>query len=199
MAASKIAWFGEILGVQPRIRLLRSFDQVSHMYLGYALWMREEIGGETRDFRLLTIGGAMEDRMRPVPHPLGTFLIAFYCWVTIAFFGADLLDIVYARAIRGAVDPAQAAAVFAKASDFLLLVVGLSVLASLGAIGTSWGASLPRSLFLASAVLILGELLAPVVLRPLALGPGAGAWVRFLLSASASVLGLLGLTKFLLR
>ena len=30
---SKIAWEGEVLSVQPRIRLTRSFDQCSHGYL----------------------------------------------------------------------------------------------------------------------------------------------------------------------
>jgi hypothetical protein len=34
---SKVAWSGEIAGVQPRIDLLRSFDQRQHSYLGYLL------------------------------------------------------------------------------------------------------------------------------------------------------------------
>ena len=37
MPNKKIAWKGRVLSVQPRIRLLRSFDQRSHSYLGYAL------------------------------------------------------------------------------------------------------------------------------------------------------------------
>jgi len=33
----KIDWHGEITSVQPRFRLMRSFDQRHHTYLGYAL------------------------------------------------------------------------------------------------------------------------------------------------------------------
>ena len=32
-----LAWQGTLLGIQPRIRLTRSFDERSHTYLGYAL------------------------------------------------------------------------------------------------------------------------------------------------------------------
>lgn len=39
-----------LISVQPRIRLGRSFDQRSHTYLGYALRVRGNIGGEDREF-----------------------------------------------------------------------------------------------------------------------------------------------------
>ena len=45
----KLAWEGDVLSVQPRIRLTRSFDERSHTYLGYALRLRGSIGGETRE------------------------------------------------------------------------------------------------------------------------------------------------------
>jgi hypothetical protein len=48
----KIAWSGRIVAVQPRIRLTRSFDQWSHSYLGYALFMEGVINGETRPFSI---------------------------------------------------------------------------------------------------------------------------------------------------
>jgi len=47
---SKIAWRGLVLAVQPRIRLIRSFDQRHHGYLGYALRLRGEVGGQDREF-----------------------------------------------------------------------------------------------------------------------------------------------------
>ena len=47
---TKVAWSGEILGVQPRIDLLRSFDQRQHSYLGYLLLLRGEAGGQGREF-----------------------------------------------------------------------------------------------------------------------------------------------------
>jgi len=49
-APTKIMWRGEILGVQPRIRLTRSFDERSHTYLGYSLRVRGTVGDEAREF-----------------------------------------------------------------------------------------------------------------------------------------------------
>ncbi len=53
--AGKTSWEGVILSVQPRIRLMRSFDQQSHSYLGYVLRLRGAIGGEAREF-LVAVG-----------------------------------------------------------------------------------------------------------------------------------------------
>jgi hypothetical protein len=58
MPANKVAWSGTLTSVQPRIRLLRSFDQRSHSYLGYVLRVDGTIGGETREF-LVAIGEAV--------------------------------------------------------------------------------------------------------------------------------------------
>jgi hypothetical protein len=33
---TSVSWQGAILGIQPRIRLTRSFDERAHTYLGYA-------------------------------------------------------------------------------------------------------------------------------------------------------------------
>lgn len=50
MAEEKRAWRGEILAVQPRIRLTRSFDERYHSYLGYLLRVRGEVGSAPRVF-----------------------------------------------------------------------------------------------------------------------------------------------------
>jgi hypothetical protein len=47
---AKIPWRGKLTSVQPRIRLTRSFDQVSHTYLGYALRVDGIIGDENLEF-----------------------------------------------------------------------------------------------------------------------------------------------------
>lgn len=44
--APKFTWQGKITSVQPRIRLLRSFDHRHHTYLGYVLGIDGDIGGE---------------------------------------------------------------------------------------------------------------------------------------------------------
>lgn len=57
-APHKISWSGEVLGVQPRIDLGRSFDQRQHSYLGYVLFLRGAAGGEAREFSLRIGPGA---------------------------------------------------------------------------------------------------------------------------------------------
>lgn len=42
----KIEWSGRIQAVQPRIRLMRSFDERSHSYQGYVLRLEGTIGDE---------------------------------------------------------------------------------------------------------------------------------------------------------
>lgn len=53
--AEKVPWNGVLVSVQPRIRLNRSFDQRSYVYLGYTLSIRGRIGSETREF-LIGVG-----------------------------------------------------------------------------------------------------------------------------------------------
>jgi hypothetical protein len=57
----KVEWEGEVLSVQPRIRLMRSFDQRSHSYLGYVLRIRGTLAGETTDF-VVAIGKAAHEK-----------------------------------------------------------------------------------------------------------------------------------------
>ena len=47
---SKLTWTGRVISVQPRIRLTRSFDQLSHTYLGYCLIIHGAINGEEAEF-----------------------------------------------------------------------------------------------------------------------------------------------------
>jgi hypothetical protein len=46
----KVSWSGKIISVQPRIRLIRSFDQRTHSYLGYTLTIQGCVDGEERTF-----------------------------------------------------------------------------------------------------------------------------------------------------
>jgi len=57
---AKIHWDGEILSVQPRIRLSRSFDQSSHSYLGYVVRIRGVLAGEAREYVVALGKGAHE-------------------------------------------------------------------------------------------------------------------------------------------
>ena len=51
----KLPFNGALISIQPRIRLLRSFDQRSHSYLGYSLRINGVIGDQQREF-LVGIG-----------------------------------------------------------------------------------------------------------------------------------------------
>ncbi|HUU45922.1 MAG TPA: hypothetical protein VM118_09330 [Acidobacteriota bacterium] len=48
--SQKMEWQGELVSVQARIRLWRSFDQRSHSYLGYVFRVRGTTDGEQREF-----------------------------------------------------------------------------------------------------------------------------------------------------
>jgi len=48
--AEKLAWNGKLTSVQPRIGLLRSFDQRSHTYLGYILQVEGNLVEKEREF-----------------------------------------------------------------------------------------------------------------------------------------------------
>ena len=76
----KIAWHGRVKAVQPRIRLLRSFDERHHSYQGYVLHIDGTCGDETGEF-LIAVGKAAHEKHRfhagmevsglavPVPDP----------------------------------------------------------------------------------------------------------------------------------
>jgi len=51
----KVAWTGRLLAVQPRIRLMRSFDQRHHGYLGYVLRISGVCNDENKEF-LVAVG-----------------------------------------------------------------------------------------------------------------------------------------------
>ena len=55
----KLNWQGTLVAIQPRIRLIRSFDQRSHTYLGFALRIQGIIGDDDREF-LVGIGQAAQ-------------------------------------------------------------------------------------------------------------------------------------------
>jgi hypothetical protein len=57
----KISWSGRLIAVQPRIRLLRSFDQRNHNHLGYSLFISGVVDGQEREF-LLGIGKAAQTK-----------------------------------------------------------------------------------------------------------------------------------------
>jgi len=59
----KIPWSGQLVGVQPRIRLLRSYDERQHSYHGYVLRINGTCGTETGQF-LIAVGEGAHKKHR---------------------------------------------------------------------------------------------------------------------------------------
>ena len=56
----KVAWSGRLVSLQPRIRLMRSFDERNHSYLGYVLCVDGRCGDEAGKFVIAVGKGAHE-------------------------------------------------------------------------------------------------------------------------------------------
>ena len=61
--AEKVAWSGRLVGIQPRIRLTRSFDERQHSYQGYVLRIEGTCGEETGEF-LIAVGKSAHEKHR---------------------------------------------------------------------------------------------------------------------------------------
>ncbi|HXW68274.1 MAG TPA: hypothetical protein VEJ88_01595 [Dissulfurispiraceae bacterium] len=59
----KISWSGKVVSVQPRIRMLRSFDERSHSYLGYTLQINGSVNEEEHTFTV-AVGKAAQERQQ---------------------------------------------------------------------------------------------------------------------------------------
>ena len=57
----KLFFKGTLISIQPRIRLIRSFDELSHSYLGYAIKITGTIDGNDRGFSI-GIGKAAHEK-----------------------------------------------------------------------------------------------------------------------------------------
>jgi hypothetical protein len=64
MMNAALAFSGEVIAVKARIRLLRSFDEVSHQYQGYTLVMRGAVDGARRDEFRVAVGPAAHEKHR---------------------------------------------------------------------------------------------------------------------------------------
>ncbi len=84
----KTQWSGKVISVQPRIHLIRSFDQRSHGYLGYALEVYGIVGGKERTFHIgigngaaakyqFRVGDVISGKSEVVPNPR-TEVVEYY-------------------------------------------------------------------------------------------------------------------------
>jgi hypothetical protein len=59
----KVEWSGRIVAVQPRIRLMRSFDERHHSYQGFVLRIDGTCGGQVGEF-LIAVGEGAHEKHR---------------------------------------------------------------------------------------------------------------------------------------
>jgi hypothetical protein len=131
------------------------------------------------------------DRQEIPVRTFGSLAVGLYAWVAAVSFGAVLLDIVYSRLV------AEARTAFAEEADFLLLVSAVTIVAAFGAIVLAWNAKAARNLCIASLVIVVSGLFAPVLLSPYLQGAGSslGTGIRLAISGLASLLAFLGFYK----
>ncbi len=100
---AKTSWRGRVTSVQARIRLLRSFDERSHSYLGYVLRLNGEVSGELREFSVAVgkaaqakhefqVGFEASGEAVPVPDPR-TEPAEFYKASKLKVLGSTLDDL----------------------------------------------------------------------------------------------------------
>jgi hypothetical protein len=128
-----------------------------------------------------------------IPERISSFIVGFYTWIVTVFFGAVLLDTVYANSIP------EASTAFSEVSDFLLLIYFVTFLAAVGAITFSWKSNKARNFFLASLAIFLFEFLIPVFFAVLIEDidvSGLATAIRIILNGLASLLALIGLYNY---
>lgn len=114
-------------------------------------------------------------------------IVGSYAWLTAVSFGLVLLDIVYAGLVP------DASTAFSEASDFLLFINVLTMLAALGAIGSSMEVKAARNFLVTSLIiLILSFPLHMLLSSILENGSSFGPVIRIILTGSVSILAFAG-------
>ena len=126
---------------------------------------------------------------------LRSLLVGLYTWVTAVFLGGILLDVVYAKLLKGVLGTSESAMVFSEISYTLLCIGLVMVIAAIGAIAFSWKSRIARNLFIASLLVISFEFSIPILFSFIK-DTQELSWVRLLISGMASVLAFIGLHKY---
>ena len=125
------------------------------------------------------------------PATIKSIMVGVYVWLTTVSFGLVLLDIVYS----GLVPDAQTA--FRAVADFILFINALTILAGLGAIGSSMETPIARNFLAASVgIIILGFMINMTLSPILKNGSSAGPVIRIILTGLISVLAFTGFHRY---
>lgn len=117
--------------------------------------------------------------------------IGVYAWLTAVFFGAVLMDVLYASLLGQELATLKITAIFSNISDMLLVIGLILLLSAFAAIATSWNYSRARNFLIASLLIYCFEFTLPMLFSYLktSLGP---FWIRLFLVGGASLLAFIG-------
>jgi hypothetical protein len=132
------------------------------------------------------------------PGFLGDWIVSFYAWLFAATFGIVLLDVVYAGTMRTLAEPDVSARVFTSVADFLLIPLGLTVLAGVAAALVAAERRLARNLVVASLLVILAPIPVLVLFGSELAAAGAGTPLRLGLGACGSLLAMAAARAFVI-
>jgi hypothetical protein len=135
--------------------------------------------------------------MKRSPTP-ASLVAMLYCWSITAFFGAILLDVVYAGLLVEHGEAVDLDAVFRPVSDMLLRIGGVVAISGFATVALSWNTKPARNRFLASLLVVSLEFVVPVLFSVLfGSGPGGPAIpfdpvIRPIVTGLASILAFAG-------
>jgi hypothetical protein len=124
----------------------------------------------------------------------GPLLVGLYAWTVTVMLGAVLIDVVWASQMS-----TDAPEVAAEVRDFLLVLAAMPAVTAIGAIAVSGDHKPAGYPLVASFVLVVFAVLAPVFLSGIigevdrALGVRVGPWLRIGDAGLASILAFVGL------
>jgi hypothetical protein len=126
--------------------------------------------------------------MKKKSSPLFT---GIYAWISTVFFGAVLMDVIYASFLAHAVSSPALTSVFSDVSDMMLRLGFLLLLSAFLVLFLTWETPSARNYLLASLFLFGFEFTLPMLFPSLrtSLGP---FWIRLLLTGTASILAFIG-------
>jgi hypothetical protein len=122
-------------------------------------------------------------------------VVGLYTWVAAVFLGGILLDMLYAKYLKGVLGFSESAMVFSEISDTLLCLGFVMVISAIGAIAVTWKSKIARNLFTASLLIYFLEFLIPIFSSFIKDTQGL-SWIRPLPSGIASILAFIGLYKY---
>jgi hypothetical protein len=118
-------------------------------------------------------------------------LVGVYAWLTAIFFGAVLMDVLYASFLAQQVDMSKIIPVFSDISDMLLRIGFILVLSAFAAIASSWSFPKARNFLIASLFIYSFEFTLPMLFPYLKTSQGP-FWIRLFLVGTATLLAFIG-------